>query len=135
MRADGGRDQHPGRLMVSGSRLSVPGYPAAVGDAAETRHDSRSAEHREPGILESGRALEAAAILLGPWQPGVTCQVAADGMITDVTPPGAGLEGIRLFNLGAAEAAAITAVLRDARGTPTAVPALARPAAARPSQR
>ena len=87
------------------------------------------------GILESGRALGAAAILLGPWQPGVTCQVAADGMITGVTPPGAGLEGIRLFNLGAAEAAAITAVLRDARGTPPAVPALARPAAARPSAR
>jgi len=88
------------------------------------------------GILESGRALGAAAILLGPWQPGVTCQVAADGMITDITPTDAGLEGIRLFNLGAAEAAAITAVLRDARGTPPAVPALARPAAAaRPSAR
>jgi DNA-binding SARP family transcriptional activator len=87
------------------------------------------------GILESGRALGAAAILLGPWQPGVTCQVAADGMLTDVTPPDPGLEGIRLFNLGTAEAAAITAVLRDARGTPPAVPALARPAAARPSAR
>ena len=82
------------------------------------------------GILESGRALGAAAILLGPWQPGVTCQVAADGMVTDVMPSGAGLEGIRLFNLGAAEAAAITAVLRDARGTPPAAPALARPATA-----
>ena len=58
----------------------------------------------------------------------MTCQVAADGMITNVTPPGAGLEGIRLFSLGAAEAAAITAVLRDAHGTPPAVPALARPA-------
>ncbi len=46
------------------------------------------------GIVESGRGLGAAAILLGPWQPGVTCQVAADGMITDVTPSGAGLEGI-----------------------------------------
>jgi DNA-binding SARP family transcriptional activator len=82
------------------------------------------------GILESGRALGAAAILLGPWQLGVTCQVAADGMVTDVMPSGAGLEGIRLFNLGAAEAAAITAVLRDARGTPPAAPALARPATA-----
>ena len=81
------------------------------------------------GILDSGRRLGAAAILLGPWQPGVTCQVAADGMITNVTPPGAGLEGIRLFSLGAAEAAAITAVLRDAHGTPPAEPALARPAA------
>jgi DNA-binding SARP family transcriptional activator len=87
------------------------------------------------GILDSGRTLGAAAILLGPWQPGVTCQVAADGMITDVTPPAAGLEGIRLFSLAAAEAAAITAVLREARGTPPAMPVLARPAAARPPAR
>ena len=96
--------------------------------------DPRAAQ-RLRGIVESGRGLGAAAILLGPWQPGVTCQVAADGMITDVTPSGAGLEGIRLFNLGAAEAAAITAVLRDARGTPPAAPALARPATASPPAR
>ena len=80
------------------------------------------------GILESGRSLGTAAILLGTWPPGVTCQVAADGIITATTPPDAGLEGIRLFHLGADEAAAITAVLRDARGTPPAEPPLAQPA-------
>jgi len=84
------------------------------------------------GILESGRGLGAAAVLLGPWPPGMTCQVDADGMITDVAPPGAGLEGIRLFSLEAADAAAITAVLRDAGDAPPAALALARPAAASP---
>jgi DNA-binding SARP family transcriptional activator len=84
--------------------------------------------HRLRGILESGRGLGTAAILLGTWPPGVTCQVAADGIIITTTPPGAGLEGIRLFHLGADEAAAITAVLRDARGTPPAEPALPRSA-------
>jgi len=87
------------------------------------------------GILESGRGLGAAAILLGPWQPGVTCQVAADGMITDVAPPGAGLDGVRLFNLGANDAAAILAVLRDAHGTQPTEPDLAPPVGARPPAR
>jgi DNA-binding SARP family transcriptional activator/nucleoid-associated protein YgaU len=86
------------------------------------------------GILESGRSLGTAAILLGTWPPGLTCQVAADGIITATTPPGAGQEGIRLFHLGADEAAAITAVLREARGTPPAEPPLAPPASP-PAQR
>jgi hypothetical protein len=112
---------------------SAPGTPGP-GAALIATCDPRTTQ-RLRGILESGRALGAAAILPGPWQLGVTCQVAADGMITDVTPTGAGLEGIRLFNLGAAEADAITVVLRDARSTPPALPALARPAAAIPSAR
>jgi DNA-binding SARP family transcriptional activator len=87
------------------------------------------------GILESGRSLGAAAIVLGTWPTGVTCQVAADGIITATTPPGAGLEGIRLFHLGADEAAAITAVLRDARGTPPAEPPLPQPAHRPPARR
>jgi len=87
------------------------------------------------GVLESGRGLGAAAILLGAWPPGVTCHVAADGVITDVTPPGADLEGIQLFHLGADDAAAIAAVLRDARGIPPAEPALAQAATVSPPAR
>jgi DNA-binding SARP family transcriptional activator len=40
--------------------------------------------------------------------------VAADGTVAAVTPPGPGLDGVRLFTLGAADAAAITGLLRDA---------------------
>jgi DNA-binding SARP family transcriptional activator len=91
------------------------------------------AMRRLRGVLESGRGLGAAAILLGAWPPGITCHVATDGVITDVTPPGAGLEGTRLFHLGAEDAAAIAAVLGDARATPPAGPALAQPGPVRPA--
>ena len=48
----------------------------------------------------------------------MTCQVAADGTVTAVTPPNPDLDGICLFTLGAAEAAAIAGVLQEAGGTP-----------------
>jgi hypothetical protein len=85
------------------------------------------AARRLRGVLASGRSLGVAAVLLGLWPPGTTCQVAADGVVTAVTPPDTSLDGIRLFNLGAAEAAAIAAVLRDAHGDPPAGPVPAPP--------
>ena len=99
---------------------------AGPGAALIATSDPGTAQ-RLRGILETGRSLGTAAIVLGTWPPGVTCQVAADGIVTAATPPSEGLEGIRLFHLGADEAAAITAVLREARGAPPAEPALARP--------
>src|SRR6516164_9352020 len=60
MRADGGRDQH-----ADGTWSAVPGYPAAVGDAREARRDGHPAEHREPGVLEPGRAAAASDRSLG----------------------------------------------------------------------
>ena len=99
---------------------------AGPGAALIATSDPGTAQ-RLRGILETGRSLGTAAIVLGTWPPGVTCQVAADGIVTAATPPGEGLKGIRLFHLGADEAAAITAVLREARGAPPAEPALARP--------
>jgi DNA-binding SARP family transcriptional activator len=90
------------------------------------------AAQRLRGILDAGRGLGTAAVVLGPWPPGVTCQVAADGIVTAATPPGAGLAGIQMFHLGAEDAAAITAVLRDARAAPPAEPAPGPPATARP---
>jgi DNA-binding SARP family transcriptional activator/nucleoid-associated protein YgaU len=105
--------------------------PAAAGaagpGAALIATSDPGTAQRLRGILETGRSLGTAAIVLGTWPPGVTCQVAADGIVTAATPPGEGLEGIRLFHLGADEAAAITAVLREARGAPPAEPSLARP--------
>jgi DNA-binding SARP family transcriptional activator len=75
---------------------------------------------RLAGILDAGRRTGIAAVLLGTWPAGVTCQVAADGTVAAVTPPNPDLDGIRLFTLGAAEAAAIAGVLQEAGGTPPA---------------
>jgi DNA-binding SARP family transcriptional activator len=84
---------------------------------------------RLAGILEAGRRTGIAAVLLGAWPAGVTCQVAADGTVTSVTPPNPDLDGIRLFTLGAAEAAAIAGVLQEAGGSPPA----SRPATPAPA--
>ena len=75
---------------------------------------------RLSGLLEAGRRTGIAAVLLGTWPGGTTCQVAADGTVTAVTPPDPDLDGIRLFTLGAAEAAAIAGVLQEAGGSPPA---------------
>jgi DNA-binding SARP family transcriptional activator len=78
------------------------------------------AARRLSGILDAGRRTGIAAVLLGTWPAGVTCQVAADGTVTAVTPPNPDLDGTRLFTLTAAEAAAITGVLQEAGGSPPA---------------
>jgi DNA-binding SARP family transcriptional activator len=75
---------------------------------------------RLAAILDAGRRTGTGAVLLGAWPAGVTCQVAADGTVTAVTPPAPDLDGVRLFTLGAAEAAAITTVLQEAGGSPPA---------------
>lgn len=71
---------------------------------------------RLAGILQAGRDAGAAAVLLGASPDGVTCDVSADGTNTAVTPPDPDLDGIRLFTLGPAEAAAIAGVLQEASG-------------------
>ena len=72
---------------------------------------------RLSGILDAGHRTGIAAVLLGAWPAGVTCQVAADGTVTAVTPPNPNLDGTRLFTLGAEEAAAIAGVLQEAGGS------------------
>ena len=100
-----------------------PGTEAASGPRASliTSCDP-GAVPRLRGILAAGRSLGAWAIVLGPWPSGTTCQVAADGTVTAVSPPNTDLDGIRLFHLGAAEAAAITAVLLEASESPPPAP-------------
>jgi DNA-binding SARP family transcriptional activator len=73
---------------------------------------------RLAAILDAGRRTGTGAVLLGTWPAGVTCQVAADGTVTAVTPPSPDLDGARLFTMAAAEAAAI--VLQEAGGSPSA---------------
>jgi DNA-binding SARP family transcriptional activator len=72
---------------------------------------------RLAGILEAGRDAGVAAVLLGASPDGVTCEVAVDGTVVAVTPPNPVLDGVRLFTLGSAEAAAIAGVLQEASGS------------------
>ena len=76
----------------------------------------------------------AAAVLLGAWPAGTTCQVAADGTVTAVTPASPALDQVRLFTLGAADAAAITGVLHEAAASPPDDPARPHPARREPGQ-
>jgi len=75
---------------------------------------------RLAAILDAGRRTRTSAVLLGTWPAGVTCQVAADGTVTAVTPPSPDLDAARLFTIAAAEAAAIAGVLQEAGGSPPA---------------
>jgi DNA-binding SARP family transcriptional activator len=93
-----------------------PGGPGVTLIAAPEPGTAR----RLAGILDAGRRTGTAAVLLGSWPAGTTCQVAADGTVTAVTPPNPDLDGIRLFTLGTAEAAAIAGVLQEAGGSPPA---------------
>jgi DNA-binding SARP family transcriptional activator len=110
------------RLSGAGDDLAdigqVPGSggPGVTLIAAPVQGTAR----RLSGILDAGRHTGVAAVLLGSWPAGVTCQVAVDGTVTAVTPPNPDLDGIRLFTLGAAEAAAIAGVLQEAGGSPPA---------------
>ena len=67
------------------------------------------------GVLESGRPVGLAAILLGDWPPGGTCHVAADGVISSANP---GLDGIRMFHLDATDTAAVIHLIETACGHP-----------------
>ena len=77
-----------------------------------------AAAQRLAGITEAGRDLGVAAILLGGWPHGTTCHITADGLISSVTPPEAGLAGTEAYHLEAADLAAIIAQLDQARETP-----------------
>jgi DNA-binding SARP family transcriptional activator len=98
-----------------------PGSPPAPGaggpGATLVATCTPAAARRLAAVLESGRRLGAAAVLLGTWAAGTTCTVAAGGTVDAVTPPSPDLDGIRLFTLSTADAAAITSVLRDASGS------------------
>jgi len=107
-------------LTVNDLTVAGPGPDAAGPGVALIAAAGQGPSRRLAGILEAGRRTGVAAVLLGTWAAGVTCQVAADGTVTDVTPPDPDLAGIRLFTLGAAEAAAIAGVLQEAGGSPPA---------------
>lgn len=110
------------RLSGAGDDLADAGPAPGSGGPGVTLIASggQGTARRLSGILEAGRRTGTAAVLLGSWPAGVTLQVAADGTVTAVTPPNPDLDGIRLFTLGAAEAADIAGVLQEAGGSPPA---------------
>jgi DNA-binding SARP family transcriptional activator len=89
--------------------------PIAVVLAAAPGPD---AAQRLAGITQAGRDLGVAAIVLGEWPHGTTCHITADGLITSVTPPQAGLAGTEACHLAAADLAAIIAQLDQPRQGP-----------------
>jgi DNA-binding SARP family transcriptional activator len=110
------------RLSGAGDDLADAGPALRPGGPGVTliAAPGQGTDRRLAGILDAGRRTGTGAVLLGTWPAGVTCQVAADGTVTAVTPPNPDLDGIRLFTLGAAEAAAIVGVLQEAGGSPPA---------------
>ena len=102
--------------------------PIAVVLAAAPGPD---AAQRLAGITQACRDLGVAAIVLGEWPHGTTCHITADGLITSVTPPQAGLAGTEACHLAAADLAAIIAQLDQPRQAPATT---ARPHPARRKQ-
>jgi hypothetical protein len=80
----------------------------------------QGSDRRLAGILETGRRTGVTVVMLGTWDAGATCDIAADGTVEAVTPPATDLDGLQLYTLGAAEAAAIAGVLQEADGSPPA---------------
>jgi DNA-binding SARP family transcriptional activator len=74
---------------------------------------------RLAGVLAAGRPRQAGAVLIGPWEAGLTCYADADGTVTGTTPATPSLTGIRLFTLTSTEARAILGVMREAAALPS----------------
>ncbi|MFD8497312.1 BTAD domain-containing putative transcriptional regulator [Amycolatopsis sp. NPDC059657] len=88
---------------------------------------------RLQAVLDNGAPFGVTGLLLGQWQPGVTCYVRSDGTISS-TGPGLGeaLRGARMFRLGDDDAADLLALLHDAEPES---PATGAPAGAPPRPR
>ncbi|WP_236703777.1 BTAD domain-containing putative transcriptional regulator [Lentzea aerocolonigenes] len=74
---------------------------------------------RLQAVLDAGGPLGVTGLLLGQWQPGVTCYVRADGTIS-ATGPGLGeaLRGTRMFRLGGDNTAELLTLLHQAEPQP-----------------
>jgi DNA-binding SARP family transcriptional activator len=83
---------------------------------------ARPPEHHQrlQAVLDNGAPFGVTGLLLGQWQPGVTCYVREDGTIS-ATSPGLGepLRGTRMFHLGTDDAAELLSLLRQAESTPS----------------
>jgi DNA-binding SARP family transcriptional activator len=101
---------------ADGTRQGLAPLPPAALIATPAPGASR----RLSAIIRAGREVSLAAVLLGEWPGGTTCEVSADGTATCADPS---LDGSQLFNLTADDTSAIVSILREARGAspPSAV--------------
>jgi DNA-binding SARP family transcriptional activator len=78
---------------------------------------------RLQAVLDNGAPFGVTGLLLGQWQPGVTCYVRQDGTIS-ATGPGLGeaLRGTRMFRLGDDDTAELLTLLREAEPDPPLAP-------------
>ncbi|TVT52026.1 transcriptional regulator, partial [Amycolatopsis rhizosphaerae] len=76
---------------------------------------------RLQAVLDNGAPFGVLGLLLGQWQPGITCFVREDDTIS-ATSPGAGeaLRGTRVFRLGDDDTAELLDLLHQADPDPTA---------------
>ena len=94
----------------TGQDGAAPALPATVLIATPPR-----ASQRLRGVLESGRRLAVAGIVLGEWPPGSTCHVTADGVVTSADPA---LDGIQMFHLATTDTTAVLHLIQAACGNP-----------------
>jgi DNA-binding SARP family transcriptional activator len=82
---------------------------------------TRPPEHgrqRLQAVLDNGAPFGITGLLLGQWQPGVTCYVRADGTISATSPgPGEPLRGIQVFRLGDNDTTELLTLLQQAEPT------------------
>jgi DNA-binding SARP family transcriptional activator len=83
---------------------------------------ARSPEHgwqRLQAVLDNGAPFGITGLLLGQWQPGLTCYVRAEGTISATSPGlGEGLRGTQVFRLGDNDTAELLTLLHHAAPTP-----------------
>lgn len=102
-------------LLLTRARQALDGHVRASDAVVLVARSVGHTDRRLQAVLDNGSALGLAGMLLGQWRPGATVIVRSDGTVS-ATSPGIGdeLAGARLFNLPAADAADLLAVLRDA---------------------
>ncbi|SDJ01742.1 DNA-binding transcriptional activator of the SARP family [Actinokineospora alba] len=94
-------------LVRAASRDSKPWPPLVLIARPPHQHP------RLQAVLDNGAPIGVTGLLLGQWQPGVTCYVRDDGTITSTSPGlGEALRGTRMFRLGGDDTADLLALLR-----------------------
>lgn len=93
-------------LVRAAGRDSVPWPPLVLVARPPQQHQ------RLQAVLDNGAPFGITGLLLGQWQPGVTCYVRDDGTIS-ATGPGLGeaLRATRMFRLGGDDTADLLALL------------------------
>ncbi|NKQ59015.1 transcriptional regulator [Amycolatopsis sp. K13G38] len=99
---------------ASDAEPTSPGWPPLLLVARPPAHHQRL-----QAVLDNGAPFGITGLLLGQWQPGVTCYVRDDGTIS-ATGPGLGeaLRGTRMFHLGEDHTADLLTLLHQTESNP-----------------